>query len=469
MLISVILGIVVPKVIGPNMFGVYSYLTSTYIFLFQFCLLSSNTAYIYMLSKGKHDIGLINSFYFIFLSIISFLILVFSLFTFNFELLISYIWNNISNINYLTLALFFGVVFQIQQRLIDFSDSTSQTFKSEKYRLISKAFVLISILVFINFLKFNIKVYFLLNIISVLVFLVLFFKNVSFKLSKLNFKKLKLILNEFIVYLRPLIIFSLVASIYSYLGKYLLQSSTGSIEQGYYNFAYQLVMIPVGLIYSIMTILFSEMTKTSEQKNINHIKSIYLKSFNYLYVLHAIFTSFLIINANKIVNILVGESFVGAVPCLKFLAIFSLLNTIAMTSSNVFFSKNKNKLYSIINTTVMSLGLCFYIYLLVGSYTIDSILISKVVLVFYSIRVSIQLIYTLNFLQIKKFIFLINLFVIFMVVYLLAFITKLLDVHIIFNLLLMLTSLLLINFLANDYINLKIIYFKFINLLEKKK
>ena len=56
-----------------------------------------------------------------------------------------------------------------------------------------------------------------------------------------------------------------------------------------------------------------------------------------------------------------------------------------------------------------------------------------------------------------------------MVVYLLAFITKLLDVHIIFNLLLMLTSLLLINFLANDYINLKIIYFKFINLLEKKK
>ena len=159
----------------------------------------------------------------------------------------------------------------------------------------------------------------------------------------------------------------------------------------------------------------------------------------------------------------------GAVPCLKFLAIFSLLNTIAMTSSNVFFSKNKNKLYSIINTTVMSLGLCFYIYLLVGSYTIDSILISKVVLVFYSIRVSIQLIYTLNFLHIKKFIFLINLFVIFMVVYLLAFITKLLDVHIIFNLLLMLTSLLLINFLANDYINLKIIYFKFINLLEKKK
>ena len=75
LLMSLVVGILVPRAIGPASYGDFSYITSTYAFLFQFLMLTSNIAYVYFLSHGQHKTEDVNMFYMMFLGIVSFLVL----------------------------------------------------------------------------------------------------------------------------------------------------------------------------------------------------------------------------------------------------------------------------------------------------------------------------------------------------------------------------------------------------------
>ena len=75
-LISIAIGILVPRAIGPSSYGDFSYIISTYGFLFQLLMLSSSVAYVYFLSHGKYKTEDINILYFLFLLIISILVVI---------------------------------------------------------------------------------------------------------------------------------------------------------------------------------------------------------------------------------------------------------------------------------------------------------------------------------------------------------------------------------------------------------
>ena len=225
----------------------YSYIISTYAFLFQILLFSSNTAYIYFISKKKHKIENLNLFYFIFLTLVVLIIIFISLFSFSSDAGLLYLWNGVNDIKILTLGLIFGLLLNFQQRLIDFSDATSQTIKSEKIRLFSKFVLAVFVILFSCLNCFDIKGYFILNIFSILIFIVAYLKSIKIKINKFYKNELFEILNDFYKYLKPLFIFAVVSSVYSYFGKYVLQFSSGSLAQGYFNFAFQITMILLDL------------------------------------------------------------------------------------------------------------------------------------------------------------------------------------------------------------------------------
>ena len=115
--ISIFLGIIVPRILGPKVYGDYSYVISTYAFFLQILLFSSNTAYIYFLSTKKHKIQSVNSFYFIYLFLVAIITISISIFSFNLDLGLLYLWNNITDLKILILGLVFGLLFNFQQRL----------------------------------------------------------------------------------------------------------------------------------------------------------------------------------------------------------------------------------------------------------------------------------------------------------------------------------------------------------------
>jgi len=234
--ISIVLGILVPKAIGPLAYGQFSYIVSTYTFLFQFLMLTSGSAYIYFLSISKYRIEQVNTFYMSFLGGVTLIVIIITLLSINAEWGGLYLWDGISDKSLIYLGLIFGCLTNFQQRIFEFCDSTNQSILADKMKVISKVLLGLSIsfLVFVD--KLNVYLLMLVSILNIVLYFVLFLNYLNFKISCVTRIEIKNIYTDFYLYLRPLFFFSVVAAVYSYLGKFLLQHSGGAVEQGYYNF-----------------------------------------------------------------------------------------------------------------------------------------------------------------------------------------------------------------------------------------
>ncbi len=453
-LISVALGILVPRAIGPSSYGDFSYVIATYGFLFQILMFSSNAAYVYFLSHGKYKAEDINIFYFLFLFTISILVVIIGIISANTEFGVIYLWNGLNENYLLYLGLLFAVFLNLQDVLVAYSDSTGQTVQSEKIKLLSRFLIALIIIFLIYKNKLDIYSYFILLILNFILFFVLFFKFISFKFSTINKVQLSDIFNDLYIYIRPLVIFTFIASVYAYLGKYVLQSTSGSLEQGYYNFAYQLAFIPVTFIFAIMVIYMSEMTKKFKDNDLEGVKEIFLKNIFKIYAIHAFISFFMLINAKEIILLTVGIKYLDAVGALQGLTIFSLLHTFGTLSRNIFLSSARTKQYSNINSISMIIGIIYLLFILKTS-VLTSFHLAIIMAVFYFFRVFIQLIINIKFLYIDGTRFFIELFIVTITVLLLLKMVYLLNLHIINNILLSTLLFIILNFIVKDYLNLK--------------
>jgi O-antigen/teichoic acid export membrane protein len=453
---SIVMGILVPRAIGPSAYGDFSYIISTYGFLFQLFMFTSSTAYIYFLSHNKYHINEVNTFYFIFLFMITMMVVIVGLITISTEFGLEYLWNGLNDKYLLYLGLILGIFSQLQARLTEFSDSTAQTIQSEKIKLLSKFLMVLSVVTFILFDSLDIYSYFILSILNFVLFIMLFIKYINFQFAKVNKEKIVNIFEDFYVYLKPLIVFTLIAAIYSYLGKYVLQSSSGSLEQGYYNFAFQLALIPVTFISSIMAIYMSEMTKKFQVNDLAGVKEIFVNNIFKIYAIHAFIAFFMLVNAKEIILLTVGEQFLGATGALQTLSIFSLLHTFGMLSGNLFFSSGRNKQYSIINSTTMILGIVYLLYILFNS-NLNASHLAVVMASFYGARVMIQLYINMNHLSIGKVKFMGELVLVTLIVFGTFKFIHFFGLNLFINLLLATLILLVINYIFKDYIKLNAI------------
>lgn len=453
-LISVAIGILVPRAIGPTAYGDFSYIISTYGFLFQLLMLSSSVAYVYFLSHGKYKTEDINILYSLFLFIVSILVVTIGIISMNTEFGTMYLWNGLNENYLLYLGLSFAVFLNLQDVLIAYSDSTGQTIQSEKIKLLSR-FLMIFIIIFLIYQdNLDIYSYFILLILNFVLFFILFFKFISFKLSTINNVQLLDIFNDLYIYIRPLIIFTLIASVYAYLGKYVLQSTSGSIEQGYYNFAYQLALIPVTFISAIMVIYMSAMSKKFKNNDIEGVKEIFLKNIFKIYAIHAFISFFMLINAKEIILTTVGIEYLDALGALQGLTIFSLLHTFGTLSRNIFLSSARTKQYSVINSISMIIGIVYLLFILKTS-ILTSYHLAIIMAIFYFIRIFIQLIINIKFLKINGMKFFIELFIVTIVILLLLKTIYIFDLHIINNILISTLLFIILNFVFKDYLNLK--------------
>jgi O-antigen/teichoic acid export membrane protein len=460
LLLSIVIGILVPRVIGPVNYGELNYVISTYGFLFQLTMLSAGVAYVFFLSGNKYNNEEVNSLYFSFIFIVSILVVFIGMMSISSELGIMYLWNGLENKYLLYLGLIFGMFANIQQRLLEYSDSTGQTIQAEKIKLLSKVLIVITIILLVFFETLDVYLYLMLSILGLILFIALFFKYISISFSKISTSKSKIIINDFYVYLRPLAIFTLISSVYSYIGKYTLQASSGSLEQGLYNFALQFSLIPVAIVISIATIYMSEIKKKHENNDINGVRKLYIYGITRVYALHAIVSIFIILNAKAIITLTVGNEYIGAVESLQVLSIFSLLHTFGIFSSQLFFGSDRNRQYSVINSSVMALGVLFFIYILLFK-TINSIELSILTVSFYMLRVLIQLYFNMDYLEVNKVKFLYKIFVISLTILLIFEVVGSFEYNLLASFSLSLILLLIVNFLCGDYMNLnKIIRIK---------
>jgi O-antigen/teichoic acid export membrane protein len=453
-ILSLVIGIIVPRVVGPIEYGQYSYIIASYAFVFQLLMVSSNVAYIYFLSNNKYSTKAINTFYFYFLFLVTCIAVFISAITINTDFGIQYFWNGLDKINLLYLGLVYGIFLNLQDVLTSYSDSTTQTIISEKIKLLSKFIIVLLIIYFVMMDSLNINKYFVLLISNFIVFYLLFIKYVDFKFLKMKKPKFTAIFADFFYYIKPLIFFTFIAASYSFLGKFVLQNTSGSLEQGYYNFAYQLALIPVVFINSIMSIFMSEMTKMFQENRIFEIKRIFTSSIIKVYAVHAFISFFMILNAEQIILISVGVKYIGAKEAFQSLTFFSLLHTFGIFNRNIFLSSGRTKQYSLINSLSMLVGIAYFVHIMNTS-NLTSSHLAKIMVLFYLFRVFIQLVINIRFLGVNSISFFLELFLSSLIILGALFSISSLQLNFISISILSIFTFIILNFIFNDYLNIK--------------
>lgn len=455
--VSIIIGIVVPRMIGPQSYGEFTFLNSTFLFIFQFLLFSSNTAYVYFLSQGKYDIAKINTVFFLYFLFVSIIVFMGALLSVIESDIRESLWSDYSNITLILFGYFYVLLTTIQSRLIEFGDSTNRTVVLEKVKVITRVLLVVVIIVFPMYVNFEIEEIYIVSILSLVLFSFYTFSQII-NFSIITISELKVMLYDVYCYVKPLIAFTLISSFYTYLGRYTLQNSSGSIEQGFYNFSYQFALIPVMFLTSIMSIVLSQMTKVIESGTEKDLYDMFFSNVFKIYVIHGLISFFVLFNAKDIIFLTVGEEYYGAVDSLKFLSLFSLMHSFGMFSANVFYSTGKNKTYSNINNIVMILGLAIFTYILFYG-ELNSSGLAKLMCIFYFTRVTLQIGFNLYFFEKSKIKFFVEFSICTIICLMINALPVMLSLSVAWSAVVVILLSIIVNVLAHDYIGLRKIFF----------
>ncbi|MCF6267469.1 MAG: oligosaccharide flippase family protein [Desulfuromusa sp.] len=388
--VAVTVGILVPRAVGPKDFGELMYVIATVDFLLLLGAAQSHPAYIYFQSNGEFSPRRINGTYFTVLGGVAVCVLLLVTFTAQLSFFQDILWNGVSTKEILYMGAGISVMTFWQNKLLAYADCHRLTLSSETARFVSRLFLLVAIVALFLIQKLSTINYSVLWIVSLVLFFVFYFRYVEFEFVSFSWRRSLTILRQMWRYLKPLMAFSMIAALYSYAGKYLLQQQAGSVEQGYYNFAFSFAMIPVTFLASIMTIYMSEMTKLFTSGQPELVRELFLRNLLKVFALHALITFFLCAFAPEVVLQLSGAKFLGAVPALRALTIFSLLHTFGILSGNLYLSSGRNKSYSMINCIFMISGLIVFALVYAhGHFNATNLAIMMAV--FYGLRVSVQL------------------------------------------------------------------------------
>jgi len=359
-LIGAILIAIVPKALGPVSYGQFVFLQDFFMKAIGFLDMGSSIAFFTKLS-AKHTRKELITFYFIYSFVVLCFILSFLFIVNSFDLT-TFILPNIPN-EYIYFGLFFGFLTWFTQIFIKISDAYALTVSVELIKVGHKIVSLFLLLYFIYFTSFDLYSYFNFHYIALLSFLLiityLFIKKKIFSKSLLNIKELefKKISKEFVSYCHPLLVYSVITLIAGIFDIWLLQSTAGSEETGFYGLAYSLAAMCFMFTSAMTPIITREFSKCYEQKDLENMRKLFYKYIPMLYSVAAYFAIFISVQSENVLMIFTDEKFKDAFLVLVIMSLYPIHQTYGQLSGSIFYATGQTKLMRNMALFTMPLGM----------------------------------------------------------------------------------------------------------------
>ena len=351
---------IIPRGLGPEVYGNYSFLTNFFIQLTGFVDGGTSTCFYTKLSQRPKEQGLV-SFYFLFGGIVFVLTILFVVIILATSIYPA-IWPN-QEVSFIYLALGLGFLIWFAQLINQMADAYGLTVSTEILKMLQKFMAVLILFGLFIIHRLDLKNFFFYNYIVWLIFVVLLVVPISkngylirdrFKISA---KKIKEYIKEFWKYSHPLFIYSLVVFVAGIFDRWLLQVYGGSIEQGFYSLSFQIGAICF-LFTGAMTPLFMrELAIAHEKKDLPRMGSLFQRYVPILFTVAAFFSCFIAIQADKIIYIFGGSRFSGAIVAVVIMAFYPIHQTYGQLSSSVFYAMGQTKLYSNLGIIFILIGL----------------------------------------------------------------------------------------------------------------
>jgi len=367
-IISAVIVAIVPKALGPIVYGQFVFLQNFFIQAIGFLDMGSSIAFFTKLSARQDKKELI-TFYFLFTLVVLVLI---SLFVFGLEYFgkTQYVLPDIPN-EYIFMGLFFGFLTWFTQIFIKISDAYALTVSVELTKIVHKVLMLLLLLYFIHYTDFSLASYFSYQYISLFSFLfVLSFlfvkKDILSGVFRFDFSVLK-ISKEFIDYSSPLLVYSVIGLMAGMFDIWLLQKVSGSEQTGFYGLAYSLAAMCFLFTSAMTPLITREFSKSYEQKDLEQMRRLFFRYIPMLYSIATFFGVFISMQSDNVLDIFTDEKFKDAYLVLVIMAFYPIHQTYGQLSSSIFYATGKTKLIRNISLFTAPLGMFIsftFIYLL---------------------------------------------------------------------------------------------------------
>jgi len=357
MFFSIILAGVVPRSLGAKNFGDFSFLTNIFSQVINFLDMRTSTCLYVKLSQDQKDLQIIK-FYSLFSIIIIITMFIGTwIITTNQTLLDNLL--PAQQTRYIYIAVIFAAMAFIQQQFVKIMDSLGQTVFSEKINLFLRLLSVLLVIVFFKFNVLDISLYFYINILTSLLFVLIVFFVLKKKISFFPTTDLIIIRSYakvFYSYCAPLFVYMIIGFASGYFDRWILQKYGGSIQQGFYAFAFGISNMSMFIVSTIFLLFTREISVSVGQNDIKAVAKLFDAYVPTLYVIVSFFSCFLFFQADNVITLLGGEKYNGASLALKVLSMYPLVSTYSMMSGSVIYATERTVILRNIYFVLAPLG-----------------------------------------------------------------------------------------------------------------
>jgi O-antigen/teichoic acid export membrane protein len=149
-----------------------------------------------------------------------------------------------------------------------------------------------------------------------------------------------------------------------YIDRWILQKYGGSLQQGFYAFAFNLSNMSL-LAVSSMFLLFTRELSVSVGKNdIDGVAKLFNTYVPILYVIVSFFSCFLFFQADNVIYIFAGKDYIGASLSLRILSMYPLVCTFSMMSGSVIYATDRTYVFRNLSFVFGPLGVLISVLLM---------------------------------------------------------------------------------------------------------
>jgi O-antigen/teichoic acid export membrane protein len=411
-LISLLTAGIIPRGLGPEAFGNFSFITDFFNQVVGFLDSGTSLGFYTKLTQRLYDRALVK-FYWRFVMLASGLIslVIWGIISSGYG---AVVWPD-QNYVYVYMGLIFGLLtwgVKISGNIID---AYGYTVRGEIVKIIQKIIGTVLILLMFVFEYFSLSKFFFYHyiILAILVFGTWYQLRKSgvalFPAVKLTKLRSYAFSKEFYKYSMPLLSYSFVGLMVSILDRWMLQKFAGSVEQGFYGLAFKVSSVCFIFSGALVPLFMREFSVAFGSKNIIDMRELFSKFIPMLYFFAAYISIFVAVHSGTISLLLGGEKFSDASLAIGIMSLYPIHQTYGQLTGSVYYATGRTKQYRNISFIYMAFGLLMAYVLIAPSnflgFGLGSIGLSIKMVVVQIIAVNILLWYTARYLNLSFWMF----------------------------------------------------------------
>lgn len=362
-------GLVIARGLGPDEFGSFAFLSGICLTIRQLLDLGSATAFYTFLSRKRRPIAFFAAY-----SVWTAIQFAVPLFLFGFvatNSLVESVWlGHDRGVILMALAATF-LRYQVWEMVVQIGESARLTHRTQGLTLLADLLYLALIVAFWRSGHLALVTLFgLIGAEYVLMTVVAYFavwnaRKVVEPFASGDEFTLRGLVDEFSDYCAPLVALTLAGFAYQFADRWMLQKFGGGAEQGFFEIGYRFSMISMIATTSVLRIFWKEIAEAIETGNKQRVMMLFEKVSRLLFAFAAAVSALIIPWSLEIVQIFLGERFMGAAPALAVMLFYPVHQTLGQIAGTMYYAMGRTKPSSVISIAFMALSIPVT-YLLIG-------------------------------------------------------------------------------------------------------